>query len=161
MGGDASTLSAFEPDRRRPLRSAAQLILVLECEQPLRSPLRIDLGKLTALSIGRGGERRLDRHGDQRELRVEDRRMSTQHARLVRGPDGWSIEDLDSKNGTWVNGARRERAPLSDGDLLELGRTFFLYCAAVAVDADEPPVVDAADLQPPAPGLATLIAPLA
>lgn len=49
---------------------------------------------------------------------------SRQHARIeVRGTE-IAIEDLDSKNGTFVNGERiHERTPLRDGDRIAFGRT--------------------------------------
>jgi transcriptional regulator with GAF, ATPase, and Fis domain len=37
------------------------------------------------------------------------------------------IEDRQSKNRVLINGVPTERASLSDGDLIELGRTFFLF----------------------------------
>jgi phosphoserine phosphatase RsbU/P len=37
---------------------------------------------------------------------VPDMRVSRQHARLWRDTDGWTLEDLGSNNGTYVNGVR-------------------------------------------------------
>jgi DNA-binding winged helix-turn-helix (wHTH) protein len=49
--------------------------------------------------------------------------VSRRHARIsVRG-DVLDIEDLGSKNGTWVGGQRVESATLHDGDEIVLGRT--------------------------------------
>lgn len=48
--------------------------------------------------------------------------VSRRHARLVITSEGARIEDLDSKNGTFVNGRRTEGAvPLVDGDALRVG----------------------------------------
>jgi FHA domain len=44
---------------------------------------------------------------------------SREHARLDRGPSGWLVRDLDSKNGTRVDGARRAEVRLEPG--IELG----------------------------------------
>lgn len=50
--------------------------------------------------------------------------ISRRHARLVRAADGWSVDDLGSTNGVYVNGARVERRrTLSDGDTIRLGAT--------------------------------------
>lgn len=56
--------------------------------------------------------------------------VSRQHARLVRQPDGWRIEDLRSTNGTYLNEVRlvpghpiRIRA----GDLLRLGQMTLIF----------------------------------
>ena len=38
------------------------------------------------------------------QIFVPDMRVSRQHARLWRDGDGWTLEDLGSNNGTFVNG---------------------------------------------------------
>jgi ABC-type multidrug transport system ATPase subunit/pSer/pThr/pTyr-binding forkhead associated (FHA) protein len=43
---------------------------------------------------------------DDADIRCSDKRVSRQHARFIPTPDGWSIEDLASANGTFVNGQR-------------------------------------------------------
>jgi len=40
------------------------------------------------------------------QIFVPDMRVSRQHARLWRAGDGWTLEDLGSNNGTYVNGVR-------------------------------------------------------
>jgi hypothetical protein len=46
---------------------------------------------------------------------------SREHARLERGTTGWMVRDLDSKNGTRVDGARRTEVRLDPGVELGLG----------------------------------------
>ena len=56
-------------------------------------------------------------------LSVDEQSLSRQHARVFRSKGGFSVEDLDSTNGTFVNGERLPRgveAPLHDGDQLRL-----------------------------------------
>ncbi|PYV09493.1 MAG: hypothetical protein DMG07_23085, partial [Acidobacteria bacterium] len=48
--------------------------------------------------------------------------VSTEHAELRVSPDRCEIEDLDSTNGTFVNGERIRTARLRDGDRVELGK---------------------------------------
>ena len=43
-------------------------------------------------------------------VRIDDPSISRSHARLVAGSDRVTVEDLDSKNGTFVNGERISRA---------------------------------------------------
>lgn len=42
--------------------------------------------------------------------------LSRRHAAVRRLADGWEIVDLQSRNGTFVNGRRVDRCPLTDGD---------------------------------------------
>jgi hypothetical protein len=56
--------------------------------------------------------------------------VSRRHARIVVDGDRPSIEDLASKNGTFVNGVRVTNAALQDGDEVLLGRARFLVRAA-------------------------------
>ena len=49
--------------------------------------------------------------------------ISRRHARISVKGQSVSIEDLGSKNGTWVGGRRIESAKLNDGDEIILGRT--------------------------------------
>jgi pSer/pThr/pTyr-binding forkhead associated (FHA) protein len=54
---------------------------------------------------------------------VEAALVSRVHCRLTSLPDGGlEVQDLDSTNGTFVNGARVETARLSHGDRLQVGR---------------------------------------
>src|SRR3954465_4198715 len=49
--------------------------------------------------------------------------VSRVHCRLTALPDGeLEVRDLDSTNGTFVNGERVDRARLADGDRLQVGR---------------------------------------
>jgi len=50
-----------------------------------------------------------------------DRIVSAQHAKIVRLQDGYVVIDLESRNGTYLNGQRIERSPLRHGDVLGLG----------------------------------------
>jgi pSer/pThr/pTyr-binding forkhead associated (FHA) protein len=49
--------------------------------------------------------------------------VSRVHCRLIAGPDGrLEVQDLESTNGTFVNGKKIDRAELKDGDELGVGR---------------------------------------
>lgn len=56
-------------------------------------------------------------------LRLTDRSVSRRHAALRREADAWRIEDLDSSNGTRVNGVRIKEAFLTGGEIVTLGST--------------------------------------
>lgn len=55
------------------------------------------------------------------ELRVDDAKLSRSHARFTRKGDVVSVEDLGSRNGTWLDGQRVQTARLSSGSTVLLG----------------------------------------
>jgi diguanylate cyclase (GGDEF)-like protein len=52
---------------------------------------------------------------------IDDGAVSRQHARIVDVNGCYLIEDLGSRNGTFVNGTRVSRAPIDNGDRVQLG----------------------------------------
>jgi predicted component of type VI protein secretion system len=103
---------------------------------------------------GRGPARSAAVDGHTLSLTVIDGWMSSQHAELKSAGGCWEMADLDSKNGSLVNGARVQMAALGDGDLIQLGRTFFRFRTTLAREG--PAVVDPAGLAPGTTGLSTL-----
>lgn len=55
------------------------------------------------------------------DLRLDDPTVSRRHALVVQRNDRMVLLDDRSMNGTWLNGERIQEAPLSDGDVIELG----------------------------------------
>lgn len=52
--------------------------------------------------------------------------VSRLHCRFVLDErDRLDVEDLGSTNGTWVNGRKVEKAPLTEGDKIKIGRVEF------------------------------------
>lgn len=60
-----------------------------------------------------------------------DAKVSRRHARIIRSGASYSIEDLGSTNGTYVNRGRRllpgSAQPLNDGDEVIVGKTFLRF----------------------------------
>ena len=57
---------------------------------------------------------------------IRDDYTSSHHARLVLWGDQWMIQDLDSTNGTWHDGARVSAPmPISVGAPIKVGATTF------------------------------------
>jgi DNA-binding NtrC family response regulator len=157
-----STMSRDSPLRGGDLEHGAALIVVLVCDDPMTGSSRHALTDVDEVVIGRASAHRSARGARRLEIGVRDPRMSWAHARLVRDLTRWVIEDAGSKNGVMVNGIRRQRAVLDDGDLLELGQTLCLFRAAqrsadrYPLDCDDAGLAAAA-----APGLATFVPSLA
>ena len=80
---------------------------------------------LTAKSYKLGRKRDLD-------LPLEDGMISGEHAELRFTNGAWTIVDLGSSNGTWLNEAKVSTAPLSTGDLVQVGGSTFIYFAESA-----------------------------
>jgi hypothetical protein len=72
-------------------------------------------------------------------LAVPDSSVSSKHARILRTDDGFVIEDLQSRNGTFVNGERvtEGQRKLSDGDLIRLGKAIMTFNVARETKAGE------------------------
>jgi DNA-binding winged helix-turn-helix (wHTH) protein len=62
------------------------------------------------------------------DVRVDSATVSRHHARIVVRAERTTVEDLQSKNGTRVNGARVERTlTLRDGDRVQVGSVTMTY----------------------------------
>ena len=61
------------------------------------------------------------------DITVEDHEASRRHAEIRKHNDTYSLADLDSSNGTFLNNCRIAEAELKSGDRIQIGRTLFLY----------------------------------
>jgi len=61
----------------------------------------------------------------QTDLPLQSPSASRNHCRLKKNEGRWQIEDLDSSNGTWVNGKKVRSADLEPGDILQMGESRF------------------------------------
>ncbi|AKK04410.1 FHA domain-containing protein [Corynebacterium mustelae] len=76
---------------------------------------RMDLGALTEITIGRAPDC---------DFVVADDFASGRHARLMKRGSEWFVEDLDSRNGTFVQGQRIDSPErVSGGSDIKVGRT--------------------------------------
>ncbi len=55
------------------------------------------------------------------QIVVPDSQISRAHAKLADAEGGFSIEDLASRNGTWLNGQRISKGVFKPGDVLRIG----------------------------------------
>jgi pSer/pThr/pTyr-binding forkhead associated (FHA) protein len=144
--GDAqgTTLSFHEDGRSGRIgpRPEPVLVLVLECSRPRAGSVRYRLNDLTSVNLGRGPERRAERAGTELTVRVPDKWMSSRHARIEPSFGRWVLTDTESKNGTIVDGHTTKRAVLTDGSLIELGHTLFIFFERMTIDADAPGLIE-------------------
>jgi len=136
------------------------LVMALDSQRPLTPTARISIGGVQEVLLGRGDTPTIQQNlaSDCSRLRVEvpDTWMSATHARLVRGHGWWMIEDAGSKNGTRVNGATASRLPLSDGDVIEIGGTFFIFDSSSPRLDGEPRFLATNELSSFPPAMVTL-----
>ncbi|MGB5052284.1 MAG: FHA domain-containing protein [Caldilineaceae bacterium] len=122
--------------------------------------------RLVLLHPERGEDSAFDLHTGQvtlgqataNDIDLLDPKVSRFHARLESDDaGGWSLVDLESGNGSSVNGQRVERAALHPGDELQLGDSRLRFEAAPAplpeaqTIIDTPAQLDATLIQTPSP----------
>ncbi len=84
--------------------------LIIEDDEGRRSVIPVELGEV---SIGRL---------EANTIRLNERNVSRQHARIRKESAQVQVEDLGSYNGVYINGDRiKERAELREGDLIKIG----------------------------------------
>ncbi|MET0554965.1 MAG: DUF4388 domain-containing protein [Vicinamibacteria bacterium] len=82
-------------------------------------------GRETSFPLGRDTYT-LGRHRNN-DIVISDPKVSSFHARIDRGSEGFTLIDLKSRNGTFLNGRRIETGALSTGDEVRLGTAKLLY----------------------------------
>jgi pSer/pThr/pTyr-binding forkhead associated (FHA) protein len=74
-------------------------------------------------------------------LTIEDLRMSRRHCFLKKEAEAYTITDLESRNGTFVNGVPVKERRLEHGDQIRVGQSVFVFLARDAeVDETSSPV---------------------
>ncbi len=92
-------------------------------ERPI---LTIEEGEHAGQRVVIQGENFIIGRGEECDLVLNERQISRQHVRIWRGEQGYFVEDLGSKNGTWVNQEPlKHNHPrlLADGDRIQLAMT--------------------------------------
>ena len=105
-----------------PAAAQARLTMSLQAAVGVRRPLPLQFprGSAGQFSIGR------DANCD---LAIADMTVSRRHATLERTEDGWLLTDLESTNGTRVNGWRvRGKVSVTPGDLVSFGNSEYSLC---------------------------------
>ncbi|MBU0553836.1 diguanylate cyclase [Myxococcota bacterium] len=118
----AKTMIVFQGDITQPNDSEELLVMI----HGKRIGHKIQLSRGTTYRIGR------DIKAD---IALDDDSVSRDHSRLAFVAGCWRVLDLDSTNGTYVNGVSIKESPLNDGALLKVGHTIFKFLSTTNVEA--------------------------
>ena len=91
--------------------------------------LRIRNGGFEGMSYQLGGEETLIGRNPTTDITLLDEGISREHALIHYDDqeDAYLVEDLQSTNGTKLNGKRIRSASLQDGDTIQIGNTLFQF----------------------------------
>jgi pSer/pThr/pTyr-binding forkhead associated (FHA) protein len=92
-----------------------------------RARLVVVGGPAAGREIELGGERLLLGRSEDADLVLADDSLSKLHTLFLLTRDGHQIQDLESANGTWVNGVRTEIANLAHDDRIAVGEHVLHY----------------------------------
>lgn len=109
--GAATSIASNMASSRAPQRPLAQLVDVVSGESHNITSAQVTIGRERSVS----------------DIALRDPNVSRRHAQLSFTGSDWSIEDLNSTNGTLVNNRRITRCPLRNGDLLTFGLSTFEF----------------------------------
>jgi hypothetical protein len=126
--------SARCPRVPRDLPARLRLFAALLREMPAASPgpcllWREEGGRVCAVAVDR---RLVLGRTPECDIVLRSARVSRRHCAVAIMDGDGAIEDLQSANGTFVNGARVVRDSLHDGDVIELGGTPIIFVAVEA-----------------------------
>ena len=63
------------------------------------------------------------------QIRLNKPAVSRRHAQIAQSDSGYVLRDLNSENGTYVNGERVKEKPLANGDRVQIGTVRFVFRA--------------------------------
>jgi pSer/pThr/pTyr-binding forkhead associated (FHA) protein len=86
------------------------LTILLRFNDNLLKTIETDKGVIT---IGRN---------EANDIHIDNLSVSKQHAKIFKDKSGYFLEDLKSTNGTYLNEESVSRAPLSDRDIVTIGK---------------------------------------
>jgi Nif-specific regulatory protein len=87
----------------------------------IHGPLRMSVFRLAeCVTIG---------SGDESDIRMEDKTISPRHCTIERFDDRYILSDLDSREGTFINGIPVRQREIVSGDEITIGNSAFLFSA--------------------------------
>ena len=120
---------------------------------PLNSPtLRTVVIEELPFVIGRG---------ETAQLQIKSESISRAHAELLRTSNGYRLRDLNSTNGTAVNGQPISEAPLEDGDSITVAGTELTFICSTGGPIERmvtQPLADSRKMEPNVPFASEILA---
>lgn len=110
-----------------PARSSSETIVSDSGSEPVFAYLIMKSGakaganfplKKTTIKLGRDGSN---------DIHVDDKKASREHAKLKLEDGAYTIYDLASSNGTYVNGVKIQTQNLSDSDEIQIGDSVLVF----------------------------------
>jgi pSer/pThr/pTyr-binding forkhead associated (FHA) protein len=102
------------------IESAMASLCLLDNNGAIARRWELDQGPV---SVGRG---------ETADVVIGDASLSRRHFVVDRVGDGYVLKDLNSNNGTWVDGQPAKDTRLRHHDCILAGRTLFLFCETAA-----------------------------
>ncbi|MGW4529442.1 ATP-binding cassette domain-containing protein [Nocardia sp. NPDC004340] len=137
--GNAATPNVVRPPVNQPPQGGDPINMTTKADTSALPPIR---ARASTAAIARAD--RIPRNGlhigrtSDNEIVVNDPMASRKHARLVPDREGLAIEDLNSANGTFVNGRREQRALLRERDIVTIGNVDFVVQEGTLVHRQRP-----------------------
>ncbi len=78
----------------------------------------------------------LGRHPES-DVFLDDITVSRRHVEVVRNDASYTVRDVGSLNGTYVNRVRIEESPLENGDELQVGKFKIVFLTGASLEPDE------------------------
>ena len=92
------------------------------------------------LNFEEGDDWIIGRDPDVADLVVEDSTVSRKHARIIKTPQGFFLQNLSRVNPALVNGEKQEnRVLLQEGDLIQIGNHRFVFSEKDAAETEDNP----------------------
>lgn len=116
----------------RPVPAACPVERPTMVKQPATTPMLAWLIGVEGRDSGRQYQIQSDEvifgRASDAEIRSDDPEVSRHHAKFVAGPNKtFSITDMASSGGTFINGQRQTHVALRDGDRIQMGATHFIF----------------------------------
>ncbi len=118
------------------IRTEADLVIV--APEPSRDAILVHIYP-TGAEMGTryhvGAEPLVIGRGDACDVHINENSVSRRHAVLQRGGGGWTVTDLGSTNGTFLNNVHVASAAIKDGDYLRVGNCIYRFLTGNNVEA--------------------------